>query len=157
MTGAVAVVRIRGHVQVRQTIEDTMRSLNLTRANHCVVVPAKDDVLGMVRKIKDYVTYGPIDAAGVEKLIKERGRLVGDKPVTDAHVKEKTDFASVKELAAAVADGSFRYKDVPDVKPLFRLNPPRKGYKGGVKRSFQAHGSLGDRGDAIGELITRMV
>lgn len=157
MTGAIAVVRIRGHIQVRHTIEKTMESLNLTRSNHCVVVPATEDVVGMVRKVKDYVTFGPIDAEGVERLIKERGRLVGDVPITDKYVKENTDFGSVKELAAAVADGSFRYKDVPGVKPLFRLNPPRKGFKGGVKRSYRAHGSLGDRGDAIGELITRMV
>lgn len=154
---AIAIVRIRGHINTLHTIKKTLDSLNLTRANHCVIVPETPEFRGMIRMVKDYVTYGPIEAGEVETLIRDRGRLVGDKPLTDAYVKENTSFASIKELAAAVADGAVLYKTVPGVKPLFRLNPPRKGFKGGTKRSYQAHGALGDRGAEIGELLTRMI
>jgi large subunit ribosomal protein L30 len=144
-------------MRLRHRHKMTMESLNLTRANHCVVVPQTPDVEGMVHHVKDLVTFGPATAVTVERLLRERGRLVGDRPLTDAHVKEHTDFASIKELAAAIAEGTFRYKDVAEVKPLFRLSPPRKGFKGGVKRSWQAHGALGNRGEAIDELIGRML
>ena len=46
--------------------------------------------------------------------------------------------------------------EMKDVKPLFRLTPPRKGYEG-VKRSFQNGGALGYRGAKINDLIQRMM
>jgi large subunit ribosomal protein L30 len=49
-----------------------------------------------------------------------------------------------------------KYKDIPEIKPLFRLNPPKKGHRT-VKRSFVNKGSLGYRKDAINTLIERML
>jgi len=42
------------------------------------------------------------------------------------------------------------------VKPIFRLNPPKKGYEG-IKRSFVNKGALGYRGKEINKLIERMI
>jgi large subunit ribosomal protein L30 len=41
------------------------------------------------------------------------------------------------------------------MKPLFRLHPPRKGYKG-IRNSVKEGGSLGYRGEAINDLAKRM-
>jgi len=41
-----AVVRLRGQVNVRYTIEDTMKMLRLHRVNHCVFVPEKSSLQG---------------------------------------------------------------------------------------------------------------
>jgi len=46
-------------------------------------------------------------------------------------------------------------RDVPGLKPLFRLHPPRKGYEG-IKRSFKEGGALGYRADKINALLRRM-
>jgi large subunit ribosomal protein L30 len=154
---AIAVVRIRGHMRLMKTIEETMsKHLSLTRANHCVVLPKTDEVLGMVQKCKDYVTFGDISAKEIEDLIRGRGRLVGDKPVTEEFLKGATKMG-IKELAAAIADGKVRWSSVEGVKPMFRLNPPKKGFKGGTKRSVGAGGNLGNRGKAMPELIARMI
>jgi len=48
-------------------------------------------------------------------------------------------------------------KDLPGVKPVFRLHPPRKGFKGSIKKSYRAGGEAGYRGEAINDLIRRMV
>ncbi|RLF30819.1 MAG: 50S ribosomal protein L30, partial [Thermoplasmata archaeon] len=48
------------------------------------------------------------------------------------------------------------YRELPDIKPVLRLNPPRKGYEG-VKRSFMEGGALGYRGKEINKLIKRMI
>lgn len=154
---AIAVVRVRGHMRLRQTIEDAMRGLRLTRVNHCVVVPDTPEVLGMVRKAKDYLTWGPVSASEIEELVRTRGRLLGDRPITDEYVREKTKLDGIQGLAAAMADGQYAYSDLEGVKPLFRLAPPRKGFKGGIKRSVQAHGSLGHRGRTMPELLKRMI
>lgn len=154
---AIAAVRVRGHMRLRQTIEDTMRRLRLTRVNHCVVLTETPQVLGMLQKAKDYITWGAVSATEIEQLVRTRGRLLGDAPVTDEYVRQKTQLDGIKGLAAAVAEGKFAYPDLEGVKPLFRLAPPRKGFKGGVKRSVQAHGSLGHRGRTMPELLKRMI
>lgn len=153
----VAAVRIRGHRKVRTTTEDALRSLRLTRANHCVVVPASQEYLGQLQKAKDYLTWGPVDAKQVAELIRTRGRLEGDAPVTDAVVAKGTKYKSIDEFAQAIALGEAKYDALPNVTPIFRLMPPRKGFKGGTKRSVAAHGNLGDRGPKMGELLKRMI
>ena len=45
---------------------------------------------------------------------------------------------------------------VPDVKPLFRLHPPKGGWKS-TKKPFVRGGALGYRGKAINDLVRRMV
>ena len=112
----------------------------------------------MLQKAKDYITWGDADADLVEKMISERGRLVGDKPVTDADVSEATDFGSIKEFAAAIVSGDATVKDMPDMKRVFRLHPPRgpKGW-GGLKRSYVIGGALGPRGEDISALVERMI
>lgn len=154
---AIAVVRLRGHMRIRETIEDSMQLLRLTRANHCVVLPETAEVLGMVQKTKDYVTWGEVTAADIEALIRSRGRLVGDQPITDEWVQKATKLKGIGELASAIHAGKVKWAKIEGVKPIFRLNPPRKGLKGGIKRSYAAHGSLGYRGKAMPELLKRMM
>ena len=91
-------------------------------------------------------------------MITERGRLVGDKPITDADVKEATEFGSIKEFAAAIVAGDATVKDMPDMKRVFRLHPPvgPKGW-GGLKRTYVIGGALGYRGDDISDLVERMI
>ena len=92
------VVRARSDVKVERSIKETMGMLNLTRVNHAVIIPENPQYNGMLQKAKDYITWGNADAKLVEKMISERGRLVGDKPVTDADVKGATDYKSIKDF-----------------------------------------------------------
>ena len=112
----------------------------------------------MLQKAKDYITWGDANAELIEKMISERGRLVGDKPITDADVKEATDYSSIKEFAAAIASGDATVKDMPEMKRVFRLHPPRgpKGW-GGLKRTYVVGGALGPRGEDISALVERMI
>lgn len=152
---AYTIVRLRGQLNVNPKIKDTLRYLRLTRINHAVVVPQNATTQGMLKVAKDYVTWGETDAATLAELIRGRGRLAGDRPVTDEHVKANTDFDSIDALAEAVVGGAFDYNKLPGVKPLFRLHPARKGLEG-IKRSTQNGGALGYRGEGINELLRRM-
>jgi large subunit ribosomal protein L30 len=153
---AYAAIRIRGHPGVRGDIEDTMRMLRLTRANHCVVLQETDEIRGMLMKAKDYITWGEISEETLARMIKFRGRLQGDKPIDDEVVKDGTAFGSIMAFAKGITKGEAKYSEMKDVKPLFRLSPPKKGYEG-VKRGFNAGGALGYRGEEINELISRMI
>ena len=151
-----AVIRVRGRTGVRREISDTLKMLNLTRINHCVLIPETPSYKGMLQKVKDYVTWGEINKDTLEKLIRTRGRLYGDEPITDKYVKEKMGFENISALADAIVEGKVLYKDIPNVKPIFRLHPPLKGWEK-TKRHFTEGGALGYRGEKINELILRML
>ena len=151
-----AVVRVRGTVNVRPDTKKTLQLLNLTRANHCVLLEEKNSTKGMLQVAKDYVTWGEIDKNILFKLINSRGKLEGDKKLTDEHLKSSTSYGSVDQLSQAIMENKFKYKDIPNVKPIFRLNPPKKGYEG-IKRSFVNKGALGYRGKEINKLIGKMI
>jgi large subunit ribosomal protein L30 len=151
-----AVVRIRGSVNVKPDIKKTLNLLNLTRVNHCVVLNESPSVKGMLQVAKDYITWGEIENGTLSKLIKSRGRLLGDKELTDEYLKSATSFDSVNKLSEAIINKRFLYKEIPNIKPIFRLSPPKKGLEG-IKRSFTNKGALGYRGKEINSLLERML
>lgn len=152
------VIRVRSNIGIERSIKQTMSHLNLTRVNHAVLIPENDVYAGMLQKAKDYITWGQVDETTITNLITERGRLMGDKPITDAVVKAETDFKNIKEFASSIVAGDSSTKTITDMKPVFRLHPPRgaKGW-GGIKRHFTVGGALGYRGEAIVDLAGRMI
>ncbi|MDD3042063.1 MAG: 50S ribosomal protein L30 [Methanosarcinaceae archaeon] len=150
-----AIVRVRGQVNVRYTIEDTMKMLRLHRVNHCVVVPENAHYKGMVQKVKDYVAYGKVDAETLTEMLKNRGRLEGGASLTEEYVKENSDYESIEAFAEALVEEKATLKDIPKLKPVFRLHPPRKGHAG-IKRTAQQGGVLGNHGENINVLLNKM-
>ena len=153
---AFAVIRVRGQPDVNKDIQYTMGLLNLTRVNHCVVVPDNSSTRGMLQMVKDYCTWGEVEQETLTAMIRTRGKLTGDKDITDDYLKEKTEFATIDDLSKAIIENEYRMRDVEDAKPVFRLHPPIKGYEGN-KRSYTNGGALGYRGEAINDLINRML
>jgi large subunit ribosomal protein L30 len=151
-----AVVRVRGTVNVKPDIKKTMQLLRLTRANHCVLLEENVVYKGMLQQVKDYTTWGEINKETLIKLLSSRGKLSGERPLTEEYLKKATPYQSFEQLAEALLGNTVRYKEIPEIKPLFRLNPPKKGHRT-VKRSFVKKGSLGYRKDAINTLIERML
>ena len=152
------VVRARSDVKVERSIRETMGYMNLTRVNHAVIIPDNAQYRGMLQKAKDYITWGQAEVSMVERMLAERGRMTGDAPLTDAIVAEHTDYKNIGDFAKAIVAGEAQVKDIPELKRVFRLHPPRgpKGW-GGIKRNFVVGGALGSRGEAIGELVERMI
>ena len=100
-----AVVQVRGVVNTRQDIKDTLKMLRLHHINHCVLVADTPENLGMIRKVKDYVAYGEVDAVTIETLLRTRGRLIGDAALTDEYIKSNSTYSGITEFAKALAAG----------------------------------------------------
>ena len=120
----ICIIRIRGSPGMRRTILNTLTLFNLHHVNHATLVRSNPSVLGMLQKAKDYIAYGTISTEMIGNLLKKRGLLVGNKPLTDNHVKFATDFDSIDNLAKGIFDGKIKMRDVKDLKPIFRLHPP---------------------------------
>lgn len=149
-----AVIRVRGSVNVNPKIKETMKLMKLNRVNHCVIIPENETYTGMLNIIKDYVTWGEIDSETTELLLESSGKSSGNTAFSKGHLKE-TSFKTMKALAKSLTEGKTVMRDVPGLKPLFRLHPPRKGYEG-IKRSFKVGGALGYRAEKINNLLRRM-
>ena len=137
-----AVIRIRGSVNVSKDVEDTLKMLNLNSPNRCVVVPETKEYLGMLRKVKDRITWGNIDKKTLSKLLEKRGRISKEK------LKEMK-MKNLDDLSDALMKNKLK------LKLIFRLNPPIRGFKS--TRLPYPKGDLGDRGEKINELLERMI
>jgi large subunit ribosomal protein L30 len=148
-----AIVRIRGGVNTRPEIKDTLDMLRINRVNHCVVVKEDPHYRGMIQVVKDYVAWGKIGDETLAMLLEKRGRLSGNRRLSDQYVKENSSYGSIKELAKAVDAGTASLKDL-GIKPVFRLHPPRKGFRT-TKKTAQEGGVLGFH-ESIEEVISKM-
>ena len=155
---AFLVIRVRSDRGVTKKIRDTMAMLNLTRVNHAVLIPEISSYEGMLKKVKDYVTWGNVGPETIQNLLSHRGRMIGGKPLTDSDVSSGSNFSNITEFSEAISSGEVTTKELDGLKPVFRLHPPRgsKGW-GGIKRSFSVGGALGYRGDDIKDLVMRMI
>lgn len=152
-------VRIRGAPGMRGKIRDTLEMLRMHRVNHGVLIWGNSSYKGMLIKCKDYIAYGEIDEKTLIRLLQARGRVEGNKTLTVDHIQNLTNFKSFRGLAKALLNGKIQYREnsIYKIKPVFRLHPPRKGYKGSIKKHFHEGGTLGDVGVYINVLIHKMI
>ncbi len=91
-----AAVRVRGHTEIKKKIEDTMTLLGLTKTNMLVIVPENGQSLGMLRKAKDYITFGEIGEDALKALLKDRMPAQGEKIVLNLRPPSK-GFRTLKK------------------------------------------------------------
>jgi len=136
------VVLVRGTVNVTQPVKDTLKMLKLSRKNHCVVLENNSVNLGMINKVKDYITWGELDENTFKELMEKRGEEYKGR---------------LKDFKEKFSYNFFEFNG-KKYKPYFRLNPPRKGFgRKGIKMAFKVGGALGNRAEKINDLIKRML
>jgi large subunit ribosomal protein L30 len=74
----IAIIRVRGPINVRKVVGDTLKMLKLHRKNYCVVIPDTPSYRGMIYKVKDYVTWGTIDEETLKLLTEKKGEKKGE-------------------------------------------------------------------------------
>jgi large subunit ribosomal protein L30 len=151
-----AVVRVRGIPTASSDVRRTLDMLHLCRTSHATLVDDRPAYTGMLRTAQHYVTWGEITKETLVALIREKGRLMGDRKLTDEYV-QKAGYKTLNDLAEAIYKAEVDYKSLQGIKPVFRLHPPSKGYRGQVKKSYRMGGATGYRGEAINDLIKRMI
>lgn len=133
----IAVIRLRGTTGLQGDVAATLHMLNIRHVNHCTIVPDIPGFVGMIKKAKDYITWGPIDADTLKLLLEKRGEAV----------------------AESGRSGHFISLNGKNYKPYFRLSPAKGGLgKRGIKASFAGgSGALGDRKEKINDLLRKMI
>ncbi len=155
MNSKIAVVLIRGMVGISPDVKKTLELLRLKQKHACVVIDENPINMGMVKRIKDYATYGLIDEKAFKELLDKRGELVGGKKVSS----EKS--VDTVKIAKEYFEGKTKLNEFEvkyNIKPFFRLAPPLKGFeRKGIKMPYAKGGVLGDRKEKVFDLISKML
>ncbi|NTV22945.1 MAG: 50S ribosomal protein L30 [Nanoarchaeota archaeon] len=138
----IAVIRVRGNVNLRSEVKSTFEALNLHTKNWCVVLENTPSVLGMLATVKDFCTWGDITEDMLKELVAKRGEPF-DERTEDSKSKIQYKY--------------FEY-DGKKYNRVFRLNSPVHSYgRMGVKFGFADGGALGNRKEKINDLLKRMI
>jgi len=151
-----AVVRVRGVSDISREVNETMKMLHLERSCHATLVNNSPAYLGMLKKARNYLAWGEISRETLTLLLKKRGRLIGNKKLTDEYA-QKAGKKALDELAEAILKGELEFHKLPNIKPIFRLHPPSGGFKGTVKRGYAAGGVTGYQKENINKLLKQMI
>lgn len=149
------VVKVRGDISAKREAKETLEMLHLGHTNHAAMIDNRPAFLGMLQRVQSYVTWGEVSKETVALMLKKRGKIVGGKALTEENVKD-LGFQSIDEMAEALYSCKAEQWKI-GMQPLFKLHPPKRGYKGTTKKSFKAGGEAGYRGEAINALVKRMV
>ena len=155
MSNAYLVVRIKGQADVPHWATTTMNLLKLEKKYRATIIPAKDNTLGMLNKVKHYVTWIQLDEELAKELLNKKARKSGYQKITTDDIKE-LGFNTVDDLAKALAEGKTSLSKLKPLKPWFALSPPRHGFKRSTKRLYGQKGILGLNKD-LGTLVRRMI
>ncbi len=155
MDGAYLVVRIKGQADVPYWAARTMTLLKLDKKYRATILPAKYNTLGMLDKVKHYISWTKIDATLAKELIDKKARKSGYKRITPNDL-DNIGFANSDELATALAEGKATLSKLSPLKPWFALAPPRYGFKKSTKKLYGQKGILGDNKE-LGTIVRNMM
>jgi len=74
-----AAILIRGLIHVRHDFKKTLLHLNLFNQHNCIIINSDPITLGMLRKVKDFVAYGPVSDEVIAELEKSKVKKIKEK------------------------------------------------------------------------------
>ena len=155
MAQAFLVVRIRGQADVPHWATNTLKLLKLDKKFRATIIPAKENTLGMLNKIKHYISWQEIDISTTKELLDKKGRKSGYKKITTEDLSE-IGFKTIDELASSLTEGKSSLSKLKPLKPWFALAPPKHGFKRSTKRLYGQKGVLGHNKELV-TLVKRMM
>ncbi len=155
MANAYLVVRIKGQADVPYWASTTMTLLKLDKKYRATILPAKDNTLGMLKKVMHYISWIELDADLAKDILDKKARKSGYQKITQEDLKE-LGFNSIDELATALAEGKATLSKLKPLKPWFALSPPRHGFKRSTKKLYGQKGVLGLNKE-LGTIVRRMI
>jgi len=155
MAQAFLVLRIKGQADVPYWATTTMKLLNLEKKFRATILPAKENTLGMLKKIQHYVSWQEIDISITKELLDKKGRKAGYKKITSEDLSE-IGFKTMDELASSLTESKSTLSKLKPLKPWFAMAPPKHGFKRSTKKLYGQKGVLGHNKELI-TIVRRMM
>ncbi len=155
MESAFLVIRIRGQADVPHWATTTMKLLKLDKKFRATILPAKENTLGMLKKIQHYISWQEIDVSTTKELLEKKARKTGYKKITSEDLSE-IGFKTMDELASSLTEGKSTLSKLKPLKPWFAMDPPRHGFKRSTKKLYGQKGVLGHNKE-LNTIVRRMM
>ena len=155
MAKAYLVVRMSGQINVPHWAKTTLELLKLDKKFRATIIPAKDNTLGMLDRIKHYISWQEVSADITKELFSKKGRKAGYKKISNEDLT-KLGFKSIDDLAASVSEGKISMNKIKPIKPWFALAPPKRGFKRSTRKTYGEGGVLGKNKELV-ELVRSMI
>ncbi len=155
MAQAFLVLRIKGQADVPYWATTTMKLLKLEKKYRATILPAKENTLGMLKKIQHYVSWQEIDISITKELLEKKGRKAGYKKITSEDLSD-IGFKTMDELASSLTEGKSTLSKLKPLKPWFAMAPPKHGFKRSTKKLYGQKGVLGYNKELI-TIVRRMM
>ena len=170
------VVRMKGTVNVPRWANLTLENLHLNKKFRATIIPENNQTLGMLRKVKELVSWTSVDKEFIKEFIEKKGRLIesnlgtktattggqvnninnNDSKSSDEGENKKSLSYDFEKIATDISQNQTYLSKITGIKPWFALNPPRGGFKKKSKRSFSQDGILGENKELV-SLVRRMM
>ena len=136
-------IRISGLIKLPKKVQESLFRIRLRRKYSAVLIKPNPQNLKLIRKIRNYIAYGDITKEMLKELIEKRAIL-----------KDKSKNLNSTEIIDQIEKKDSRSWDI---KPFFRLHPPRGGIDSKKHFSVSKKGVLGDNKTKINDLLERML
>src|SRR3989344_7667936 len=137
----ILVIRISGKINISFKIQETLNRILLRRKYSAVLLQNTKQNIDILKNLRNYVAYGPINDATLKLLIEKRAVL-----------KNKDSKLDVEKIINQIEKKS---KSSWDIKPFFRLHPPLKGIDAKKHFGVTKKAVLADNGEKINDLVRR--
>jgi large subunit ribosomal protein L30 len=109
----IAAIRLKGQFGITGVFKDTMDMLGLDRRNACIIVENTPNNMGMIKKVKDYITYGEVSDEVVAKLLKKKDPISKTKTkMIFALPNPKGGYRKIKRGFNEGGDRNYRGKEI---------------------------------------------
>ena len=149
------VVNMRGLVNTRTPVRETLGELSLLHRFNATIVPDNDVYRGMLKSAKEHVAWCVLDKTTAENLLSKRAEKSSGNRVGESVLKG-SGFSSFGDLASALAEGKTTLNEAVGIRSFFRLNPPKGGFARSIRRQYGEGGILGPNND-LAELVATMM
>lgn len=139
-------------------MQSALETLRLKRKFNAVLLENNPTTVGMLRTVKDYVTWGEAGTNDIAAVLRERGELSGGAEMTDEAIRDRFGEPSIQDLASALTQGRVTLRELSKkgLNPVFRFHPPSGGFEGSAKRPYGSGGELGRRKAPLSSFLASM-
>ncbi len=138
----ILVIRISGAVDNKKEIEETLFRLRLRKKYTAALILPTENNLKILKKLRNHIAYGDINKETLLMLIEKRGVFISN---------------SKKGISEKIIEQLEKNPLKSDIKPFFRLHPPRGGIDSKKHFGVSKKAVLGDNKEKINELARRML
>lgn len=149
------VVNMRGTINISSRVKQTLNEFHLTGRFRSALIPDNAVNQGMLRVVKDRVSWCKIGQEDIAKLLQSRAKKEGSRNLTSDDFRQ-LGYPDIMELAKAIEEGKISLQESSSIRPFFTLNSPKGGFKRSIRRLYAQGGILGENPD-LPKLVRSML